>query len=164
MSRGLRTVGRYPRSLRILHWTIALGVLVQVALGWTAELSDDRAASRELMQFHYWLGMSLLALMTLRLGRRLSPGVPPPEPGPRPLQRTAIFVHVSLYLLLFLLPLSGYAIRTWPPYEEAFWPVVAWYIHYWSGWALLALVALHVLAALWHQLVRRDGLIGRRML
>jgi cytochrome b561 len=51
-----------------------------------------------------------------------------------------------------------------PPADDETWRAIAWYVHYWSGWALLGLVLLHVAGALWHQYIRRDGLISQRML
>lgn len=174
---------RYPLSARILHWSVAAGVAIQIALGWASELVSDREASRWLIHLHYQLGMVLLALMVVRGGRRMLRGTPAPEGDPRRWRsRLAASVHAAMYFLLFALPMSGYVIWVWmgapmevfgvvqvprvfsPPADDETWRAVAWYVHYWAGWALLALVALHVAAALWHQLVRRDGLISRRML
>ena len=174
---------RYPLSARILHWAVAIGVLVQVVLGWASELSSDRETSRCLIHLHYQLGMLLLALMVVRSGRRLFGGIPALESGRQRWRRPlAATVHALLYLLLFVLPMSGYVIWVWmgasmevfgmlhvprlfsPPADDETWRAAAWYVHYWAGWVLLGLVALHVAAAFWHQFVRRDGLITRRML
>lgn len=173
---------RYPTCLRRLHWAVAAGVAVQLALGWGSEAIDGDAGMR-LLRIHFQLGMVLLALMLLRLACRLVRRMPAADAGePRWRRLAARSVHVALYLLLFLLPVSGYVIWVWmeapldvlgvlrvprlfvPPADDETWRAIAWYVHYACVWLLSALVALHVAAALWHQWVRRDGLVSRRML
>ena len=173
---------RYPACLRRLHWAVAVGVTVQLVLGWGSETDIDGANGMRLLRFHFQLGMVLLGMMVLRLACRLSYRMPPAdtrEPCWR--RRVASCVHAALYLLLFLLPISGYVIWVWmdapldlmgilwvprlfvPPMDDETWRAVAWYVHIACIWILSTLVVLHVLAALWHQWVRRDGLISRRM-
>lgn len=173
---------RYPACIRRLHWAVAAGLIVQLALGWGSEAIDGDAGMR-LLRIHFQLGMVLLALMLLRLACRLVRRMPPADAGePRWRRLAARSVHVALYLLLFLLPVSGYVIWIWmeaplevmgvlrvprvfvPPADDETWRAVAWYVHYACIWLLSALVALHVAAALWHQWVRRDGWVSRRML
>lgn len=175
--------GRHPACLRWMHWAVAAGVVVQFALGWGSETDIDGADGMRLLRLHFQLGMVLLALMLLRLACRLTHRMPPAGAGePRWRHRAARSVHIALYLLLFLLPASGYVIWVWmdapldvlgvarvprlfvPPADDETWRAVAWYAHIACGWMLSALLALHVAAALWHQWVRRDGLISRRML
>ena len=181
---GARADERYPPLARLLHWGVALGVLVQIGLGWAAETASERDTGARLLHLHFQLGMLLLALMVLRAGRRLLHGLPPPATvDARPWRRRlAACVHAALYLLLFVLPLSGYVIWVWmdgprdvfglgqvprlftPPADDETWRAIAWYVHCWSAWALAGLVALHVAAALWHQWVLRDRLVSRRLL
>lgn len=61
---------RYPACIRWLHWTVAAGVAVQLALGWGSEALDGDAGMR-LLRLHFQLGMVLLMLMLLRLACRI---------------------------------------------------------------------------------------------
>ncbi len=174
---------RHPACLRWLHWAVAAGVAVQLALGWGSETGIYGADGMRLLRLHFQLGMVLLALMLLRVACRLSRRMPPADAGePRWRRRAARSVHATLYLLLFLLPVSGYVIWIWmdapldvlsvarvprlfvPPADDETWRAIAWYVHFACIWLLSVLVVLHVAAALWHQWVRRDGLVSRRML
>lgn len=178
-----RDVHRFSSLARLLHWLIALAIPFQFWLGWASESSLAKEESDRLIRMHYQLGMILLALMALRLIRRMVGGAPPVLDG-EPLwrKRAAASVHGMIYGLLILLPLSGYVIWVWmeapmdvlglmdvprvfvPPTESETGRAIAWYVHFWCGWLLLGLIFLHVSAALWHQFVCRGGLIVRRML
>lgn len=175
--------GRYGRVARLLHWLLAAAIPVQIGLGWAAEWTQEREASFRLIQAHFQLGFLILALMVLRATWRLAHGVPAPdadEPAWR--RKLAAATHWAIYFLLLTMPVSGYVIWIWmeaprlwlglieiprlfaPPAEDETGRAIAWYVHYWSSWALIALISLHVAAAVWHQFVLRDRLIGRRML
>lgn len=176
----MEIAGRYRFPARILHWLVALIVPCQIYLGWA---SESASGWERLLRLHYQLGVVVAALMVLRLTWRLAFGTCAPPVGERPWRRRlAALTHGALYVLLFLLPASGYVIWVWmkapmdvfglfdlprlftPPEEDEAGRAIAWYAHYWGGWALVGLAALHISAALWHQFVCRDGLIVRRML
>ncbi len=120
----------------------------------------------------------MILRITWRLGHR-----PPPAPKAEPRWRSVVAAtaHWMLYALLLTMPLSGYVIWVWmdapmnvfgiveiptlftPPAEDESGRARAWYLHFYSSWALLALLGLHVVAALWRQFVRRDDLIARML-
>lgn len=174
---------RYRLPARFLHWLVALLIPIQLWLGWAAEASDSQEVSSRLIWRHYQLGILIAALMVFRFTWRLVHGAPKSiDVGPAWRRRLASIIHWLIYSLLLILPLSGYVIWVWmdvpmdilgvldiprlftPPNDDETGRALAWYIHYWSGWALLALILLHVGAASWHQWIRRDRLIQRRML
>lgn len=174
---------RYALPARLLHWAVALGVMIQIGLGWASEWTDDKQASFALIRNHFQLGVLIVALMAMRLCWRVVRGAPSPDDeGPRWRRRAASAVHWALYGLLLTLPLSGYVIWIWmdaprdvlglfdvprlftPPAEDETWRARSWYVHYYCAWAVLLLAALHILAALWHEIVLGDRLIRRRML
>lgn len=177
------TAERYRLPARILHWLVALAIPFQFYLGWASELAVDRESGWRLLILHFELGLVVAALMLLRLAWRIVHGAPAPLADERRWhRRLAACVHWTMYALLLLLPASGYVIWVWmeasmdvfglftlprlftPPGEDETGRAIAWYVHYWGGWMLAGLAALHVSTALWHQFVRRDGLIARRML
>ncbi len=174
---------RYSTPARVLHWSVAVLLLVQWSLGLAAENEGDRSASFRLLQVHFQLGTVLYAAILLRVGWRLQRRPPSSSIVERRWRaRLASTVHGALYLLMITIPLSGYVIWVWmdapmsvfgafdlprvftPPDEDETWRANAWYIHHYSAYALGALVIIHVGAALWHQFIVRDGLISRRML
>ncbi len=174
---------RFSLPARLLHWVVAAAIPVQIYLGWAAEWEDARSESFRLIRSHYQLGVVIFSLMLLRILWRVGYGAPSGSEG-KPRWRTALAatVHWLLYALLLTMPVSGYVIWVWmdvpmevlgvvelpklftPPADDETSRALAWYIHYYSSWAVIALVALHVIAALWHQFVQRDNGIGARML
>lgn len=174
---------RFSFPARLFHWIVAAAIPVQIYLGWAAEWEDARAESFRLIRGHYQLGVVIFSLMMLRILWRVGHGAPSSVEGePRWRSILAATVHSLLYALLLTMPISGYVIWVWmnvpmdvlgvvqmpklfaPPAEDETGRALAWYIHYYSSWAVIVLVALHVAAALWHQFVRRDNGIATRML
>jgi cytochrome b561 len=174
---------RYPRPLRVLHWLLALLLAAQVVLGFAAERWTAEATSARLFPLHFQLGVLIAALAALRLVLRLALPVPGEARGApawsRPVRSAT---HGLLYLLMFALPVSGHVIWVWmgadrslfgsawevpaffvPPADDESGRAMAWYVHVYGAWCLIALVSLHAAAAAWHQWVRRDRLIVRRM-
>lgn len=171
---------RYSRVARLLHWTVALLVLFQIGLGFGANWSD-RPVSDRLLHQHVRFGLLIVALMVLRLSWRLAsppPALPSSVTGWR--RPAAGLTHQALYLLLLVMPVSGYVLWAWigPTLDwwgvgrvpilfrggdDELWRSVAGYVHQYGAYTVSALVILHIAAALHHQFARRDGLIGRRM-
>lgn len=179
---------RYSRTARILHWISAL--LIVAALGLGASMVRyfewDVALKFSLYQAHKTLGISLLAVTAVRLGWRLGHVPPSLTPILTPREaRLARANHLALYLLLFAMPLSGWAmvsastlsIQTllfgWIPWPHI--PPLAslsletrQLIEPWAKWvhgalalSLCILIVVHVAAALRHGLLRKDGILGR---
>ena len=160
---------------------IALLVLAQIAIGLATDWLP-REESVWWLDVHVQLGLSLLGLMLVRLLWRLGHPPPPPPASLPPLARMGSrTVHFALYCVLFIMPVSGYLLWMWigrdvaflglgaiplPDLEgqDEFWRSLAGYTHEYAGYALFALLAGHILAALWHQFVKRDRLISQRML
>lgn len=177
-----QTTTRYAAPARILHWVVAVLVTIQFYFGWASEQEADRDASFALIQLHFQLGMTILALMLLRILWRIARPAPTAEPGPRWQRRAATATHFLLYALLFVLPLTGYVIWVWmeaprsvfglfdvpalftPPADDETGRAIAWYIHHYSAYTLAALAFIHIAAAFWHEFWLSDRLIRRRML
>jgi cytochrome b561 len=127
---------------------------------------------------HKLIGFTLLWLVILRLGYRFSFGAPPPDSGLPSWQRIVSRLnHWGMYALLLVLPVLGWigismfpAVRLFgrfdlpsiaSPNKAAAEEVLD--IHAALAWVLVAFVSLHILAVIYHALIRRDGVL-RRML
>ncbi len=169
-----------------LHWLIALLVIGQIAGGFYIEELPDSARAEKvaLLQLHKSFGISILLLTLVRLGWRLThkaPALPAAMPG---WQKTAARgVHVAFYVLLIGVPLGGWAIVSASPFAETvktyLFGVVAWphlpffdgvedrkglahdiaELHELGAKSILALLALHVGAAMKHRLMDGDGVL-----
>ena len=163
-----------------LHWVIAgLVLLVQVPAGIAMLRVEPGMLQDTLFTLHKNVGLIVLALAVFRLGWRLAHPVPAlPEDLSGLQARLARLTHALLYALLFLLPVSGFLFTAFGGFpvpllllvdlgpllpasepQAEIWKAV----HHWAQWALYLVVTLHVLGALQHALVRRDGVLQRML-
>lgn len=173
----------YRPLARALHWTMAGLVLLQITFGviMTYERPEPNllttlAEALGIYGLHKLLGVVLLALVLMRLANRVLRGTPPEEPSLATWQRElSALVHGWIYLLLMLVPVLGWIGVSLYPALTAFGglelpaltepdralstPVLA--AHKIAAFALLALITVHVGAALYHHFIRRDGVLRR---
>ena len=168
---------RYTRTAIVLHWLIAVGVIVQFTWGWwMQEIPKAPPGVRaDAFNLHKSIGLTLLALMSLRLLWRWRHPPPALPAMPRWQARFARFIHALLYVTLFVMPLAGYLGSVFSGYPVRYFGVTlpAWgrndpflkdffsTVLYWASWILAAAVLLHVAGALKHAMVDRDGLLAR---
>ena len=174
---------RYTRTAMLLHWLMGIALVTLFGVGlYMADLpfSPQRL---KLYNWHKWAGVSILVLSLLRLVWRLvhrPPHLPErvQKAMPRWQQLAHHGAHHLLYLLFFAVPLLGWAyssaagfpivflglwqlpdfIAASPELADALKP-----LHKLSAFAMAALVAVHVAAALKHHFVDRDGLLLRML-
>ena len=173
---------RYSLPARLMHWIVALGVLALYPLGlWAtsraeANLWDD--LTNTLYAWHKTIGFAVLILMVLRLVIRVR-GVAPPYPRNLAAWEisAATGTHHLLYLLLFIVPLLGWAgVTAFPalgilagmhlpamPFLPTGEPLAMSLFDWQANMAFVlgALLILHVLAAIRHLVVKRDGVVDR---
>lgn len=169
----------WPALSKALHWLIAALILVMAWLGLTmGEMPNgpDKIATYAL---HKSIGLSILALVALRLLWRLYAGAPAPVAGtPRWQERIAGVTHVALYALLLVLPLSGWLLNSAAGFplqwfglfnlpalagrDEAL-HALAEQAHELLFWVLAGLVVLHAAAALHHHLFLGDATLARML-
>ena len=167
---------RYHPVLVVFHWLLAFLIVFALAMGTFSLKEIPNAAPEKLfaLRGHMIAGMAILALMLVRLAVRLwLPRPAPATTGNRLLDRLAVVVHYGFYALVILMAASGLATAvqaglpafvfggSGAPLPESFWAYRPRAVHGVIAKLLLALVLLHVAAALYHQFARRDGLIGR---
>jgi len=180
---------RYTKPAIILHWVIAVLMVLNVILGLSAENVRDEWV-RPIVDTHKSIGITLLGLAILRLLWRATHEPPAMPQGYGRLERAAAHLaHWALYGVMFLLPLSGWMhdsawkdAATHPmQYFGLFeWPRIGWImaieplskeglhdlfgaVHLWLGNLLYVLFALHVLGALKHQILDREKELQRML-
>lgn len=178
---------RYTPVAIAFHWGIAALVLAQLWLGWRMGRVEgmDRFT---LFQLHKSVGITVLVATLLRLGWRVTHPAPPYPATLSPRERRmATAAHWLFYAATLVLPLSGWVIVSASPlnlptllFKTVPWPhlpfvhalpvaargrvaATAAGIHVWLAWSLLALIALHVAAALKHQFGGRDAVLWRML-
>ena len=167
---------RYGWTLISLHWLTLLLILAAYTLGTLLQDMPLSPTKLKLYAWHKWIGMLVLFLLPLRTLLRWRDGFDHRR-DLRPWEASLSGgVHTALYVLMLLVPLFG-----WLHSSAAGFPVV-WFgvlplpdfvpvdkalaesikpFHALSAWTLAALVVLHVGAALKHQFIDRDRLLGR---
>ena len=162
---------RYPGAVRWIHW---LSVVLVVIAYVTAESAEDLGDGGG--QWHVLAGLLLLLMFVPRLIARLTANRAPVSTSAFQAW-SARLVHLALLLFVVVQPLLG-VLMMWAEGEAVPVPFTPWQIeplvvlgeawaetleklHETVGNAFYAVIALHALAALWHQFVRRDGVLRR---
>lgn len=169
---------RYTKTAIALHWLIALLIIGAFSLGLVMTgIEGFSLAKLKYYSWHKWAGVTVLLLAALRLLWRLKNRPPALPKGMPAWQRGAAHgLHHLLYVFMFAVPLSGYFYTLAAGFPVVYFglfqlpvliarnPALAETlksVHYWLAMSMAALVGLHVLAALKHQLIDRDGTMQR---
>lgn len=170
-----------------LHWLVALLFLFMLAIGVTmTRLSLTDPLTFPLFQLHKSIGVTIFALVVLRVAWRAGNGPPPLPATLKPYERAlARATHWGLYAALLLMPLTGWVIVSASPLgiptvlygvlplphigfvaahpDKAAIETAASWVHAVIATVAAILVALHVAAALWHHFIRRDDVLTRML-
>lgn len=172
---------RYNGPAIALHWLLALLILFTLGFGTYMTELPFSPGRLKLYNWHKWAGVTILVLSLVRLAWRLThrpPALPAAVQASMPGWQTRAYhaTHWVMYALFFAVPLAG-----WIYSSMAGFPIV-WFgvlplpdlvavdkefakvikpVHAVLAYTLLALVVLHVGAALKHHFVDRDGLLAR---
>ncbi|WP_075221949.1 cytochrome b [Acuticoccus yangtzensis] len=170
----------YGALARTFHWVSVLAVAFMLVTGLTMtwrgnDLGIWDGLTNGLYSSHKLVGFLILWLTLLRVLNRLIFGAPPPVPMPALQKAVAGLTHVALYGLLVLLPLLGwYAVSLFPARtvfgwfdlpalaapDKVFYETVAdW--HATAAFVLMGVAGLHIAAAFYHLIVKRDGVFQR---
>lgn len=172
-------MNRYSKLSITLHWLIALLIIAAFMLGFYMTGLQFSMTKLKLFSWHKWLGVTVLALVAIRLINRLFQAAPAyPESMGKWEKVAANSVHFALYFFMFAVPLSGYFYT----YAAGFPVVYLGFIelpapiapdpllkvqlktlHEILTTGMLMLIALHIAAALKHHFIDKDG-ISQRML
>lgn len=170
---SLKSTSSHYGSVAIaIHWTSAAAILFAFAAGLTAANIGDQTRTGPILLAHISIGLLVLLLTLLRIAWwLLADRRPAPHPGQPGWQMAlASVVHVAIYATILLMGASGVAtiilsdalphlIAGTPlPDFSTLPPRIA---HGIFARLLLALLVLHIAAALYHQFVRGDRLLSR---
>lgn len=166
---------RHPRLVMALHWLSVLAVVAALSAIWTREAVHGRPVREALLLLHRNAGWLVLPLLLARLTSRMVWRARTPATFLPPLMRLASQAsHLALYATLALLPMAGWLLSSARgqtimlfgriPLPSLLEPdpdlADTWKErHELLAWVLVALVILHVVAALWHHFIRRDGVL-----
>jgi cytochrome b561 len=168
---------RYDSTAVAFHWIVAALVVILGALGLLFG-AIPRDARPFWINVHGCVGLVYFALVIMRFAWRWTHRPPelPPDIGEFGRQMS-VAAHHALYVLMLLIPLFGVVAYIWHgrvfdyglfqldfrvgTNREVFKP--AEMIHQWLAYGLFALAGLHILAALYHRFVRRDGVLSRML-
>lgn len=167
---------RYGTISRLFHWVIALLVLWQAMKVFDRINDGEHWVGQVLVPWHISIGVLILLLMVLRIVWALRNRGSRPSAPPALLGFLAKAGHLTMYVLLVLLPVTGISFMIGEGYgltvfgmellargKEIPWLAAIGALHSPIALLLLATVAGHVLMGFWHHFVRKDGLL-RRML
>ncbi|HUJ01992.1 MAG TPA: cytochrome b [Rhizomicrobium sp.] len=180
---------RYGGVAMTLHWLIAAGVIANIVLGLTfADMANSDPEKFGLAQTHKSIGLTILVLSVARVLWRLVNPVPPLPAGMSPtLKALARATHFLLYVLILLIPLTGWLLVSSSPlglptmfFGWFAWPNLPGFAdmtraakHVWQhdfgaahvflAWSAIVLVPIHIAGALYHQFLRGDAVFKRML-
>jgi len=167
---------KYHPALVVFHWLLVPLLMLSLIMGGNvlSEIPNDSAEKIGALKGHMIIGLGILGLMILRLITRIVTSKPPhADIGHSLLNKLGIITHYVLYLLVFIMAASGIATSllaglpdivffnssaALPETFSVYAPRIA---HGIIGKVLFITIVLHTLAALYHQFIVKDGLLGR---
>ncbi|WP_227370454.1 cytochrome b [Halomonas sp. M20] len=169
----------YDTVSRINHWVIAAAMIAMLGVGLYLNFGGlDREEEDWLQGVHMATGVLVLIYGVWRVGWRLMQGFPgPADPMPAWQEKAAAYTHWLLLAGILLMPISGlmralfgdhavdvFGLFTIPGLGEVVWlSAPARFVHTYFGYALVAIVLVHVAGALKHHLIDRDGTLLRML-
>ena len=170
---------RYTQTAMSLHWLVALGLIGTFALGFYMADLPLSPNKLKLYSWHKWAGMTLLALVIIRLAWRLTHRPPEFPDSMSPAAKLMAHAgHGLLYVLMLLIPLSGWTMSSAQGFSVNWFGVLPLpdlvsknkelgellkNFHVLLNYALLAAVTGHIAVALHHHFIKKDGILKRML-
>lgn len=173
-----RPIHVYDPAQRALHWIMAAVIVAAIVVGlYAADLPKGDPGKGYWFGIHKSLGVTVLLLIVPRILWRIRKGIPAYRV---PLDRLTLLGasagHAALYVLMLVLPVSGYILSTAADRPVSWFGVfslprlvpvdkalshLAEETHETAAWIIIAVIAVHVLASLWHHWFKRDEVLAR---
>jgi cytochrome b561 len=170
---------RWGGVSQLLHWTTVILIVVIAYIGLTMGDLPNGPDKIKTYALHKSIGLTILALVVLRVLWRLVAGAPHPVPGsPRWQERIASLTHIGIYVLLFAIPISGWVVNSSAGFPLQWFglfnlPAIvgeshdlheaAEEAHELMFWLLALMVAAHAGAAFYHHLFQQDATLARML-
>ncbi len=164
---------KYHITRRIVHWVMAVLIIIMLIIGFS--LGYDLIAKKNILtviNLHKSFGVLVLILITLRIILTLKYKKPPLPPiFAKYIHILSSIAHKSLYILMFIMPMSGWLMSNTHGYKVSFFKLfdlptlleknhqageVFEKIHFFSGWFLTFIIILHISGALKHKLENKS--------
>jgi cytochrome b561 len=169
---------QYGPTAKVFHWLVAALLVVQYPIGWLMPDVHRGMKPGTAMTFHVSIGLTILVLIVLRFGWRLTNPVAPESSLP-PWQRlSSEVVHWLLYFLVLATTIAGWLFASFRGWSISFFYIVPMPmlasdnaaagkaidgLHQAMEWALLAVIGIHVASALIHIFIYRDRIMQRML-
>lgn len=170
---------RYATGSIVLHWAMAVAIVGLFVLGWyMVDIPAGTPARGYYFNLHKSFGLIAMALIAVFVGFRLRRAAPPHPDSMRPWEKSAAHLaHVLTYILLVVVPVSGYVEANFTKYGIKFfgYPLKPWgpdlvhvsdvlsTVHVYCANAFAVLVGIHAGAAIKHWLIDRDNVLQRML-
>jgi cytochrome b561 len=170
---------RYTPTAIALHWLIALLIFIAFPLGIYMHDLPLSPTKLQLYSYHKWIGVTVFMLAVVRLWWRAThqpPALPDSMPGWEKFAAHA--THYALYVLIFIIPLSGWLMSSAKGFQTVWFGVLPLpdlvgkdealgkllqEVHEVLNFALLGLLLGHVGAALKHHFIQHDDILARML-
>ncbi|MGB0135565.1 cytochrome b [Dokdonella sp.] len=167
---------RWGGMAKALHWLMAIAIIGNGVLGWIMHEMAPSMDKLNTYAIHKSIGLTVLALLLVRISWKLLDKRPADEPMPRWQRIAAHATHGVLYLLMLLIPLSGWfynSVRGYPLQWFKWFNLpalagkneglveLAHLAHESLVWVLVGVLAAHVGGALMHHFRERDNTLLR---
>jgi cytochrome b561 len=171
---------KYTLPARILHWLLAIGIVTAFTIAISLDDIPRGPEKLRYINYHKWVGITVLGLAALRLLWRL--GHRPPAMLAQMQaweKKVATVTHGLLYLLMFAVPLGGWLFSSAKGYPVVYLGLVQLpdligktskdvaeqiqQVHELGGWTVIILAGLHMLAGLKHHFLNKDDVLKRML-
>lgn len=168
----------YGGVAKALHWLIAALLCVQYAIAYFMPHIGRNTPNTGLVNLHLSFGALIFLIVVARWIWRLTHPVPLMRELAPWQRRLSWLTHLSIYAVLLIMPLMGWANAGFRGYDVSLFNVVPLPalvakgsalgrelgdVHVFVAWYFLAVIGLHIVAALYHRFVRRDAVMARML-
>jgi cytochrome b561 len=170
---------KYTTTAITLHWIVAILIFTGFTIGWImTDIPGLTPTKLKYYSWHKWIGVTIFFFVVARVLWRLTHKPPEMPPMARWQRIAANTTHVTLYVLMVIIPLAGYLYTYAANIPVVYFGLIELpplippnpahklffkYTHIGLNFTMGVLVIGHVVAALGHQFVQRDNLLSRML-